>query len=355
MSFFSRAGRARSHQVLFGTQPRLTLGCGNSPAIAASAARTTSASVAIGQHSLARSSTVLLGRSGAKHACSSWARSRAPPPLSFARAGRLPPSLQRGSRIVPPCASLANQGGRRGVGAGNRALSSFLPRGGRYSDSMVVYGVVGLNLAGTVAMYLHETQGAGGPFLFGNFMVSTYTTLMQGRLHTLFTSNFSHSNLWNGAIFSYMMYTLGPTAIQHLGRRQFLALYLLGGAFSQLCQVAGPGIASRLGLPSVLQVDPYYFSSGGSGATLAVLAWYCASFPSSQIILLVVPVQTGVAGALYLGATLYQVVSNGAGVPFLGGPTHEIWRTLGAAAAGVMVALASRGRGGGRYKFIQRY
>lgn len=75
----------------------------------------------------------------------------------------------------------------------------------------------------------------------------------------------------------------------------------------------------------------------------------------SQIILLVVPVQTGVAGALYLGATLYQVVSNGAGVPFLGGPTQEIWRTLGAAAAGVMVALASRGRGGGRYKFIQRH
>ncbi|CAM9402359.1 unnamed protein product, partial [Ectocarpus sp. 8 AP-2014] len=325
MNFVARVGRARSHQGLVGTQPRLPLGCGNSPAIAASAARTTSAAVAIGQRSLARSSTVLLGRSGAKHSCSTWARSRAPSPWGFAKAGRLPPSLQRGSRIVPPCASWANKGGRC-VGARNRALSSFLPRGGRYSDSMVIYGVVGLNVAGTVAMYLYETQGTGGPFLFGNFMVSTYTTLMQGRLHTLFTSNFSHSNLWNGAIFSYMMYTLGPTAIQHLGRRQFLALYLLGGAFSQLCQVAGPGIASRLGLPSVLQVDPYYFSSGGSGATLAVLAWYCASFPSSQIILLVVPVQTGVAGALYLGATLYQVVSNGAGVPFLGGPTQEIWR-----------------------------
>lgn len=84
--------------------------------------------------------------------------------------------------------------------------------------------------------------------------------------------------------------------------------------------------------------------------------WCCFSdLLRSQIILLVVPVQTGVAGALYLGATLYQVVSNGAGVPFLGGPTQEIWRTLGAAAAGVMVALASRGRGGGRYKFIQRF
>lgn len=76
----------------------------------------------------------------------------------------------------------------------------------------------------------------------------------------------------------------------------------------------------------------------------------------SQIILLVVPVQTGVAGALYLGSTLYQVVTNGAEVPFLGGPTQEIWRTLGAAAAGIAVAAASRGRGGGgRYKFIQRH
>lgn len=70
---------------------------------------------------------------------------------------------------------------------------------------------------------------------------------------------------------------------------------------------------------------------------------------------MVVPVQTGVAGALYLGATLYQVVTNGDAVPLLGGPTEEIWRTLGAVAAGVLVALSSRGRGGGRYKFIQRF
>lgn len=49
----------------------------------------------------------------------------------------------------------------------------------------------------------------------------------------VFIWNIDKSNLWNGAIFSYMMYSLGPTAIQQLGRRQFLALYLLGGAFSQ--------------------------------------------------------------------------------------------------------------------------
>eukprot|EP00752_Nemacystus_decipiens_P004360 g3984.t1 len=264
-------------------------------------------------------------KSGSNRACSSWARSAA-------------------------------SGKNRLAGlSGNRALSSFFPRRAGNSDSMIVYGIVGLNVAGTVAVFLNVTQGTGGPFMFRNFMVSTYTTLTEGRLHTLFTSNFSHSNLWNGAIFSYMMYALGPTAIQQLGRRHFLALYLLGGAFSQLCQVVGPGIARRLGLPTVLQVEPYFISSGGSGAVLAVLAWYCASFPGSQIILLVVPVQTGVAGALYLGATLYQVVTNGAQVPFLGGPTQEIWRTLGAAAAGVLMAAVSRGRGGGRYKFIQRY
>lgn len=71
--------------------------------------------------------------------------------------------------------------------------------------------------------------------------------------------------------------------------------------------------------------------------------------------MLVVPVQTGIAGALYLGATLYQVATNGETVPLLGGPTQEIWRTLGAVAAGVLMAVASRGRGGGRYKFIQRH
>ena len=76
----------------------------------------------------------------------------------------------------------------------------------------------------------------------------------------------------------------------------------------------------------------------------------------SQVVLVVVPVQTGIAGALYLGATLFQVVTNGEGsVPFLGGPEREIWRTLGAAAAGFFVAFASRGRGRGRYDFIKRH
>ncbi|CAM9691453.1 unnamed protein product [Scytosiphon promiscuus] len=285
-----------------------------------------------GWRSLARSPIGLQGQRITDRACSSWARSAAQR-WGLARTEKL---------TSKPAAGLST-----------RRLSSFIPRGGG-SDSMLVYGMVGLNLAGTAVMYLHANQGTGGPFILSNFMVSTYTTLMQGRLHTLFTSNFSHSNLWSGAIYSYMLYTVGQTAIQHLGRRQFLALSLLGGAFSQLCQVAGPEVARRLGLPTVLQVDKYAVSCGGPGPTLALLAWYCTMFPGSQIILVVVPVQTGIAGALYLGATLYQAVSNGDTVPLFGGPTEEIWRTLGAAAAGILVAVASRGRGGGRYKFIQK-
>lgn len=143
MKFVARVGRARSHQASFPNQPRLPLGFGKPSAVCSSTAAPTSAAVAIGQRSIARSPTALLGRGGAKHACSSWARSRASP-WGVARAGRMPPSLQHGSRTVPPCASWANEGGR-GVGAGNRSLSSFLPRGGRYSDSMVIYGVVGVS------------------------------------------------------------------------------------------------------------------------------------------------------------------------------------------------------------------
>lgn len=71
------------------------------------------------------------------------------------------------------------------------------------------------------------------------------------------------------------------------------------------------------------------------------------------MVLVVVPIQTGVAGALYLGATLYTVVTNGDSVPFLGGPPHEVWRTLGAVAAGGLFAFVTRGRG--RYQFMQRF
>lgn len=66
------------------------------------------------------------------------------------------------------------------------------------------------------------------------------------------------SNIWNGAICSYMVYNVGSMAVQYLGRAQFLALYLLGGAFSQLCQVAGPILARNLPLPSVLEVWTFF-------------------------------------------------------------------------------------------------
>lgn len=55
-----------------------------------------------------------------------------------------------------------------------------------------------------------------------------------------------------------MVYNVGSMAVQYLGRAQFLALYLLGGAFSQLCQVAGPILARNLPLPSVLEVWTFF-------------------------------------------------------------------------------------------------
>lgn len=250
----------------------------------------------------------------------------------------------------------ANKGGDTAAGGSKRRLS-FLPGGGGAGDTALVYGLVALNVAGTLVWSLD--LGRWGHLMVQHLMVSTHSTLGQLKLHTLFTSSFSHSNMWNGALCSYMVYNFGASAIQILGRSQFLALYLLGGAFSQLCQVAGPIVATKLGLPTVLQVDQFYYSSGGSGSVLALLAWYCISFPASQVVLVVVPIQTGIAGALYLGATLFQVVTNGqGGVPFIGGPTDEIWRTLGAAAAGCFMAFASRGRGRGapgRYSFIKRH
>lgn len=66
-----------------------------------------------------------------------------------------------------------------------------------------------------------------------------------------------------------MMYTLGPTAIQQLGRRQFLALYLLGGAFSQrkiatrFCFLRPLSLLSFTQIVFFLQIDELFGGGGG--------------------------------------------------------------------------------------------
>lgn len=73
----------------------------------------------------------------------------------------------------------------------------------------------------------------------------------------------------------------------------------------------------------------------------------------SQVVFVVVPIQTGVAGALYVAGCLYTLVSNGDSVPLFGGSPHNLWRTMGGIAAGVGFALISRGRGRRHYQFIK--
>lgn len=94
------------------------------PAETSAPAGATAAPAASGRF-LARSPMWLLRKSGSSRACSSWARSKLAAGLSSSRLGGV-----RGATKMKP---------------GNRNLSSFLPRGGGYSDSMIVYGIVGVS------------------------------------------------------------------------------------------------------------------------------------------------------------------------------------------------------------------
>ena len=96
-----------------------------------------------------------------------------------------------------------------------------------------------------------------------------------GNMHTVLTSMFMHSpeTIWHLAGNMLFLWIFGDNVEDALGRRRFLALYLLSGAVAAVAQVAvEPGSL----IPMV----------GASGAIAGVLAAYGSLYPRSPVLVL---------------------------------------------------------------------
>lgn len=185
------------------------------------------------------------------------------------------------------------------------------------SDQHLLYGIIGTNVAVFLAWHTQSNR-----LMMDNFTL-TLASVLQGRVHTLLTSLFSHANFGHLAMNMITLFFFGSSMIGFLGQRRFLMLYLGGGLMSSMCVLAYNAI--RGDAPTL----------GASGAVNSIVMTSVVLNPRATIYLyLVVPVPAAIVGALYVGVDLYGAYTGGSHTAHAG---H-----LGGAAVGMLYGLALR-------------
>ena len=105
---------------------------------------------------------------------------------------------------------------------------NFLSNNYREQDNKVLYGIIGTNVAIFCVWSIEDLSLRR--FMRNHFTLSA--AAVWSRPHTLLTSMFSHYDIWHLGANMVSLYFFGASAINLLGARAFLQLYLSGGLFS---------------------------------------------------------------------------------------------------------------------------
>jgi membrane associated rhomboid family serine protease len=184
--------------------------------------------------------------------------------------------------------------------------------------------IIGLNvlvfLAWQAASVLPDLQR----FMEANFLVSTLH-VMHGRVWTLVTAAFSHSEIWHLAINMFVLWSFGTVLERMWGSRIFVFFYLAAAVISSI---------SHCAVSSFLMGRDDILALGASGAVSGLLLAYALHFPRHKILLFgIVPVPA-LAGVLaFVGLDLWGLImqGRGGGLP-IGHGAH-----LGGALAGALM------------------
>ncbi|KAG7529012.1 hypothetical protein FFLO_05835 [Filobasidium floriforme] len=235
-----------------------------------------------------------------------------------------------------------SSGGGSGRGSGPGWFENLRRRIDRLPPMYVIYGIIGANVG--IFLVWQYAQASWTRFrdptlyrwMSQNFIVSE-ANLAAGRLHTLLTCCFSHSNTGHIALNMLGLYFIGPATAGLLGPASFLGLYLGGGIVSSMVSLAWHRMMSSNRSKS-------HGSEGASGAIYASLAYYAAMFPQAQFLLFfVVPLPAWAAVGGIFAYDLYSSIRSPMAVTDSAG--H-----VGGLLAGVAYAFRSRGRGGPRMR-----
>ncbi len=163
----------------------------------------------------------------------------------------------------------------------------------------------------------------GPSFMTRNFLTS-WVHLMNGRVWTLLTSEFSHNMLLHIFLNMFVLSSFGPVMETLLGIRSFLTLYLVGGLVASVshCLVSN----YLLGAPDLPVL-------GASGAISGIIIAFALMFPRQKILLFgFIPIPAIAGGVLFVALDVWGLVAQaeGGGLP-IGHGAH-----LGGALTGIV-------------------
>jgi membrane associated rhomboid family serine protease len=161
----------------------------------------------------------------------------------------------------------------------------------------VVLTIILLNV---MIFLLWTSLGILNPVMTSNFLTS-WNSLLEGRLWTLVTSFFSHFMLLHLFINMYVLFGFGSMMETTLGSMRFAVFYILAG------------IAGSLGhnfVSTMILGHPELLALGASGAVSGVIMLFSLMFPHEKILLLgLIPMPAMVGAFLFIGIDIWGVVA----------------------------------------------
>ncbi|KAJ7086679.1 hypothetical protein C8R44DRAFT_820785 [Mycena epipterygia] len=179
-------------------------------------------------------------------------------------------------------------------------------------QNTVFWGIIGLNVGVfTMSWWARKKlEVERNPSMYiwmQKHFKTNWKNLSAGRIWTLFTSTFTHSDtdishiLFNGFTF----YFLAPLTLSILGSRQFIFLYLGGGAVAELGSIAYKNVFQQ-------GRDPY--ACGASAAIYSVLSFLAFQSPGATLLLYaIVPVPIWLAVSGLFTYDIYRTAADKGG------------------------------------------
>ncbi|KAI5660033.1 hypothetical protein M9H77_28826 [Catharanthus roseus] len=204
----------------------------------------------------------------------------------------------------------------------------------RLTADGVVLGLILTNVG--VFMLWHIARPE---FMMKNFMISV-DNFTSGRIHTLITCAFSHTEIWHLVANMVGLYFFGTSMGKVFGPEYLLKLYLAGalaGSVFYLVHQAYIGLSSKG--TRVLGVDPLKAPAlGASGAVNAIMLLDIFLFPKKTLYLdFIIPVPAVLLGIFLIGKDVLRILE---GDSRISGSAH----LGGAAAAGLAWLQVRKGR-----------
>jgi rhomboid-like protein len=178
--------------------------------------------------------------------------------------------------------------------------------------------IISLNIIVYLCWWLMDLQ-----FMADNFLVS-WAGLMEGRLWTLLTSEFSHNIFWHIFLNMFVLNSFGLFVEKSLGTKSFFRFYLSAAVISSL----GHCIISNFILDA-----PDIQALGASGAVAGVILLFSLMFPKEKILLFgIIPLPAIWGAILFIGLDVWGLFAQaeGGGLP-IGHGAH-----LGGALTGII-------------------